>query len=143
MSLTASIPSSRRRSDQADSDRADSDQADSDQADSDQADSDQAGTGRVAEAIAAAARAHPAVADLDGGPFGVIASYFPGHRVVGVRIGEPGEPVEVSVVARLGTPLPLLAAELRGMITAVTGPRAIDLTINDVITDDRVPTSDL
>ncbi|MDQ4009937.1 MAG: hypothetical protein M3228_04410 [Actinomycetota bacterium] len=97
------------------------------------------GSGQLADAIAAAVRVHPAVADLDGGPFGAIACYLPGRRVVGVRVGEPGEPVEVSVVARLGTPLPQLATELRQLITAVTGSRVIDLTINDVITDDPTP----
>jgi hypothetical protein len=96
-------------------------------------------SGQLADAIAAAVRAHPAVADLDGGPFGAIACYLPGRRVVGVRIGEPGEPVEISVVARLGTPLPQLATELRQLITAVTGSRVIDLTINDVITGDPTP----
>jgi hypothetical protein len=96
-------------------------------------------SGQLADAIAAAVRAHPAVADLDGGPFGVIACYLPGRRVVGVRVGEPGEPVEVSVVARLGTPLPQLATELRRLITAVTGSRVIDLTINDVITGEPIP----
>jgi hypothetical protein len=50
--------------------------------------------------------------------------------------------VEVSVVARLGTPLPQLATELRRMITGVTGPRVIDLTINDVITGAPTPTPD-
>ncbi|MDQ3904290.1 MAG: hypothetical protein M3300_02280, partial [Actinomycetota bacterium] len=103
--------------------------------------SEQLDPGQLAEAVAAAVRAHPAVADLDGGPFGTIACYLPGRRVVGVRIGEPGQPVDVSVVARLGTPLPQLATELRRMITAVSGPRVIDLTINDVITGDSTPTS--
>lgn len=97
--------------------------------------------GLLADAVAAAVRAHPAVADLDGGPFGTIACYLPGRRVLGVRVGEPGEPVEVSVVARLGTPLPQLATELRRVITAVTGPREIDLTFNDVITGDLTPPS--
>jgi hypothetical protein len=101
--------------------------------------SQQRDSGQLADAVAAAVRAHPAVADLDGGPFGAIASYLPGRRVVGVRVGEPGEPVEVSVVARLGTPLPQLATDLRRLITAVTGSRVIDLTINDVITGDPSP----
>lgn len=96
-------------------------------------------SGQLADAIAATVRAHPAVADLDGGPFGAIAYYLPGRRVVGVRVGDPGEPVEVSVIARLGTPLPQLATELRQVITAVTGSRVIDLTINDVITGDPSP----
>ncbi|MDQ3762333.1 MAG: hypothetical protein M3460_11785 [Actinomycetota bacterium] len=97
--------------------------------------------GQLADAVAAAVRAHPAVADLDGGPFGAIACYLPGRRVVGVRVGEPGEPVEVSVVARLGTPLPQLATELRRVITAITGSKVIDLTINDLITGDPTPNS--
>ena len=101
--------------------------------------SEQPDPGELADAVAAAVRAHPAVADLDGGPFCAIACYLPGRRVVGVRVGEPGEPVEVSVVARLGTPLPQLATELRRVIAAVTGSRVIDLTINDVITGDPSP----
>ncbi len=103
--------------------------------------SEQSELGQLAEAVAAAVLAHPAVADLDGGPFGTIACYLPGRRIVGVRVGEPGEPVAVCVVARLGTPLPQLATELRRTITAITGPRAIDLTINDVIGGDPTPTS--
>src|SRR5918999_968213 len=101
--------------------------------------SEQPDPGEVADAVAAAVRTHPAVADLDGGPFGAIACYLPGRRVVGVRVGEPGEPVEVSVVARLGTPLLQLATELRRVIAAVTGSRVIDLTINDVITGEPIP----
>jgi hypothetical protein len=49
--------------------------------------------------------------------------------------------VEVSVVARLGTPLPQLATELRRLITTVTGSSVVDLTINDVIIGDSAPTS--
>jgi hypothetical protein len=98
--------------------------------------------GQLAEAVAAVVRANPAVAGLDGGPFGAIACYLPGRRVVGVRLGEPSEPVEVSVVARLDFPgmsLPRLATELRQAISAVTGPRVIHLTVNDVITGDPLP----
>lgn len=110
--------------------------ASSPQRGSEQRRSGQPEPGQLADAVAAAVRAHPAVAGLDGGPFGTIACYLPGRRVVGVRIGEPGEPVQVSVVARLGIPLPQLATELRRTVAAVTGSRVIDLTINDVITDD-------
>jgi len=100
---------------------------------------DQRDLGELADAVAVVVRAHPAVVGLDGGPFGVVASYLPGRRVVGVRVGEPGEPVEVSVVVRFGIPLPQLATELRQVITAITGPRVIDLTINDVVTGDLPP----
>jgi hypothetical protein len=107
---------------------------------SDQRRSEPPDLGQLAEAVAAVVRAHPAVVDLDGGPFGTIACYLPGRRITGVRIGEPDEPVVVSVIARLGTPLPQLATELRQTITKITGPRAIDLTINDVIGGDPIPT---
>jgi hypothetical protein len=83
-------------------------------------------------AVAAAVLAHPAVARLDGGPFGTIASLLPGRRVEGVRIGEGDEPVEIAVVARLGTPLPALADELGALVRAVLGPVAVDVTISDV-----------
>lgn len=101
--------------------------------------SQRADPGQLAQAVAAAVRAHPAVADLDGGPFGAIASYLPGRRVLGVRIGEAPGPVEVSVVARLGTPLSQLAAELRDVITAVAGSRPVDVTVNDVIIGASTP----
>ena len=54
----------------------------------------------LAEAVAAAVLAHPGVARLSGGPFGTIASYLPGRRVIGVRLPlEDTDPVEIAVVA--------------------------------------------
>lgn len=83
--------------------------------------------------VAAAVLAHPAVARLDGGPFGTIASYLPGRlRVLGVRIGVGDEPVEIAVVARLGTLLPRLADELAAAVRAVLGPVRVDVTVSDV-----------
>jgi hypothetical protein len=83
--------------------------------------------------VAAAVLAHPAVARLDGGPFGTVASLLPGRRrIEGVRIGAGDEPVEIAVVARLGTPLPRLAEELADAVRTVLGPVAVDVTISDV-----------
>ena len=82
--------------------------------------------------LAAAVLAHPGVARLDGGPFGTVASFLPGRRVDGVRIGVGNEPVELAVVARLGTPLPQLAAELGAIVHRVCGPVAIEVTFSDV-----------
>ena len=82
--------------------------------------------------LAAAVLAHPGVARLDGGPFGTVASFLPGRRVDGVRIGVGDEPVELAVVARLGTPLPQLAAELGAIVHRVCGPVAIEVTFSDV-----------
>jgi len=89
--------------------------------------------GRAAE-LAAAVLAHPGVESLDGGPFGTVASYLVGERVVGVRIGTGGEPVELAVVARLGTPLPRLAEELGAVVRGLLGPVAVEITFSDVVT---------
>ena len=43
--------------------------------------------------------AHPSVARLHGGQYGEIATYLPGRRITGVRVGERA--VEVAVVLRL------------------------------------------
>lgn len=87
----------------------------------------------LAEAVAAAVLAHPGVARLSGGPFGTIASYLPGRRVVGVRmpLGD-ADPVEIAVVARTGVALPRLADELGAAVVAVVGPVAVDVTVADV-----------
>jgi hypothetical protein len=83
--------------------------------------------------VAAAVLAHPAVVRLDGGPFGTVASLLPGRqRILGVRIGVGDEPVEIAVVARLGTHLPKLAEELGGSVRAVLGAVRVDVTVSDV-----------
>ena len=93
----------------------------------------------LAEAVAAAVLAHPGVARLSGGPFGTIASYLPGRRVVGVRLPlEDTDRVEIAVVARMGMPLPLLADELGAAVVAVVGPVAVDVTVADVETAEVV-----
>lgn len=75
--------------------------------------------------------ANPAVARLDGGPFGSVATYLPGRRVVGVRVGAGG--VELAVVARLGTLLPQLAEELGALVRGLLGPLPVDVTVSDVV----------
>lgn len=94
-------------------------------------------TDEVAGRIAAAVLAHPAVARLDGGPFGTVASHLPGRRrVLGVRVGVGDEPVEIAVVALLGTPLPRLADELGAIVRVLLGPVEVEVTVSDV-TDPR------
>jgi hypothetical protein len=84
--------------------------------------------------VVSAVLAHPAVARLDGGPFGTVASYLPGRRrILGVRIGVGDEPVEIAVVARLGTPLPQLAEELGAAVRGVLGSVAVEVTVSDVV----------
>jgi hypothetical protein len=90
----------------------------------------------LASAVAAAVLAHPAVARLDGGPFGTVASYLPGRRrLLGVRIGAADEPVELAVVVRLGTPLPQLADELGAVVRGLLGPVPVEVTFVDVVAD--------
>jgi hypothetical protein len=91
-----------------------------------------------AEEVAAAVLAHPAVARLDGGPFGTVVSYLPGRRrVLGVRIGVGDEPVELAVVVRLGRPLPGLADELGRVVRGLLGPVPVEVTFADVVSEGR------
>jgi hypothetical protein len=88
----------------------------------------------VAAAVAAAVRAHPAVARLDGGPFGTVASYLPGLlRIDGVRIGIGDEPVELAVVVRPGIALPLLGEQLGAIVRGICGPVAVEVTFSDAL----------
>ena len=80
--------------------------------------------------LAAAVRAHPGVARLDGGPFGTVASFLPGRRRIdGVRIGVGDE---LAVVARSGMPLAQLAVELGELVRRICGPVGVEVTFSDV-----------
>jgi hypothetical protein len=93
--------------------------------------------------VAAAVLAHPAVARLDGGPFGTVASYRPGRRrLLGVRLGVGEEPVELAVVVRLGIPLPRLAEELGAVVRGVLGPVPVEVTFSDVVSAPARPGRD-
>jgi uncharacterized alkaline shock family protein YloU len=84
-----------------------------------------------AEAVAAAISTCPSVTGLSGGIAGEIATYLPGRRVSGVR-SSPGA-VEVHVVARYGSPLPKIDAEVRRAVqAAVPGPLRVDVVVADV-----------
>jgi len=89
----------------------------------------------LVEGVAAAVTAHPAVERLDGGRFGDVATYLPGRRrLVGVRVGESGEPVEIAVVLRAGRPIPQAVAELRAAVAALR-PGPVDVTVSDIAVD--------
>ena len=81
--------------------------------------------------VAAAVLGHPSVLRLDGGPFGSIASYLPGRRVWGVRLGDP---VEIAVVVSLGTPFAEIAEGIAARVRDVLGDEtvAVDVTVADV-----------
>lgn len=86
----------------------------------------------LAERIAAAVTAHPAVAALHGGIFGVVATYLPGRRLTGVRVGEGDEPVELAVVLHLDEPIPGVVRALRREVSRLCGGAAVDITVADV-----------
>lgn len=89
-------------------------------------------TDALAELVAATVTAHPAVDRLDGGLFGSVATYLPGRRLVGVRIGQDGEPVELGVVVRLTARIPDVVRDLRRQVSALCGGAAVDITVSDV-----------
>lgn len=86
----------------------------------------------LAQLVADAVTAHPAVARLDGGAFGAVATFLPGRRLVGVHVGRPGDTVEVAVVLRLDRPIPGVVATLRTTVSALCGGAPVDITVSDV-----------
>ncbi len=83
------------------------------------------------QALAAAVALCPDVAGLSGGSFGEVATYLPGRSVTGVRLLE--DSIEVHVIARLGTPLPSVAAQVRIACAPFAHGRHVDVTIDDVV----------
>lgn len=96
----------------------------------------------LADEIAEAVLAHPAVYSLDAGPFGTVASHLPGRKVTGVR-ASAGEAIEVAIVAYLRQPLPALITELRAQIREVAGNLDIDIVISDVMESPEQPVTEL
>ena len=97
----------------------------------------------LAEQVAAAVRTHPAVARLHGGTFGDIATLLPGRRLIGVRIGGDGEPVELGLVLHLVMPIPDVVRSIRRLVSGLSGGAPVDITVADVeidpATDPAVP----
>lgn len=86
--------------------------------------------GTEADVVAAAVLACPAVVGLRAGG-GLVATYLPGRRVEGVRIGP--DAVEVALVARLGVPVPTLDAQVRAALAPHARGRAVHLHVEDVV----------
>jgi DNA-binding transcriptional LysR family regulator len=93
----------------------------------------------LAERVAAAVAAHPAVAGLHGGLYGAVATYLPGRKLVGVRIGEGDEPVEVAVVLRPDRPIPDVVRALRREVSMLCGGAAVDITVADIVLPGELP----
>jgi hypothetical protein len=86
----------------------------------------------LAERVAGAVTAHPSVARLHGGQFGAIATYLPGRRLIGVRIGAGDEPVELGVVLHLDRPIPEVVPVIRREVSRLCGGAAVDITVADL-----------
>jgi hypothetical protein len=93
----------------------------------------------LAERVAAAVTAHPAVAGLHGGPYGAVATWLPGRKLVGVRIGVGDEPVEVAVVLHSDRPIPDVVRALRREVSGLCGGAAVDITVSDIVLPGELP----
>lgn len=83
----------------------------------------------VADRVAAATRSVPGVAGLHPGAYGEVATYLPGRRITGVRVGD--DRTEVHVIVRFGVPVLATADAVRAAVLPLVGTR-VDVGIEDV-----------
>ena len=84
----------------------------------------------IADAIAAAVRACPAVAGLHSGRYGEVATYLPGRAVVGVRVSDGN--VSVHVVGRYPASITEIADQVRAAVGTVVADRSVSVTVEDL-----------
>ena len=90
-----------------------------------------------AHRIAAAVRAGPHIAGLDGGRVGEIATYLPGRRVRGVRIRP--DAVTIGVIGRYPATVAVIAACVRDAVGPLDRP--VHVRVTDLAAPpDTVPT---
>ena len=82
------------------------------------------------DAVAAAVRSCPAIADLSPGPWGGVVSYLPGRQLAGVRVAS--DHVLISVRGRWGVPVAEMARQVRTAVAGLVGPRRVDLEVADL-----------
>lgn len=82
------------------------------------------------EVVAAAALGCPLIAGLSGGPFGEVATYLPGRRVLGVRDSDGA--VELHVVAKWDTSLPEVADAVRAAVAPYVDGRPVAVFVEDI-----------
>ena len=82
------------------------------------------------DAVARAVLACPGVAALSAGRAGEVATYLPGRRVAGVRVGDGT--VSVHVVGRYGPTCADIAAQVRQAVRAVLGDVPVEVVIDDL-----------
>ncbi|WP_181958210.1 hypothetical protein [Nonomuraea deserti] len=81
--------------------------------------------------IAQRVRACSGVIRLSGGPFGTVATYMPGERLLGVSVND--REVEIAIVARMDRPLPETADEVRQAVTDLADGRRVNVRIDDIV----------
>ena len=91
-------------------------------------------TAELAEQVAGAVLAVSGVAGLHGGAFGEIATYLPGRRVDGIRIGP--DLCVVHIVARYPCDLRAVAATVHARVAAMVSV-PVQVTIEDL--DEHTP----
>ena len=89
------------------------------------------------DAVAAAVRECAGVSGLDGGQFGEVASYLPGRKVEGIKVG--GGRVTVQIRSQWAVPAPALAALVTAVLTPLTGCRPVDVVIAGIDDPPQVP----
>lgn len=82
------------------------------------------------DAVAAAVRGCPAIADLSPGPWGGVVSYLPGRQLAGIRVAS--DHVLISVRGRWGVPVAEMARQVRTAVAGLAGPRRVDLEVADL-----------
>ncbi|UBU11914.1 hypothetical protein [Nonomuraea gerenzanensis] len=91
------------------------------------------GAGTETRLLADRVLACDGVARLSGGPFGTVATYLPGERLMGVSADE--REVEIAIVATLDRPLPQTADEVRAAVADLAGQRPVHVRIDDIIVE--------
>ncbi|MGI8668005.1 MAG: hypothetical protein ACR2N4_18570 [Jatrophihabitans sp.] len=82
------------------------------------------------DAVAAAVRSCVDVDDLDGGPLDTVASYLPGRRVPGVRVGS--DRVTVQLRSRWGAPVPQVGQQVLAAVRPLVAGRKLDIVVSDI-----------
>lgn len=85
-----------------------------------------------ADRLAEIVLAQPGVAGLHRGQFGEVATYLPGRRVTGIRIGDVR--VEIHLVVTTAQSVWEVADAVRLAVLPEVGGRAVDVVIGDVAT---------
>ncbi len=86
--------------------------------------------GQIVDDVAAAVRTVDGVIALHGGLFGENATYVPGRRVRGIRIGENATDMHLTLA--YGRPIAPTVRQVRAAVAAeVTGP--VNVTVEDVV----------